>query len=282
MKEYGTLMFFSLAGLILFLAFTERVEAVKCVRIQKDGEVDDKVAVMKANDDLLVKNHKWMICNRSERIGGANEMLWLCDISSDEQPTDLITNRFNWSSGGDISFCKRKVHERRMELDREAEQLRGRIGGKDKEVVRLRAACTQVDREKKQCEEDIGRMAGSEGKVRSLQDEKKRVDALFKQEEKECENRKIWTEGNYKERLEKVLDEIQYVKRAIELKEQQLEKLGNNNCPACDAGTCWDDVHIKENLDKLYGKDGWKKSGVKCGVSHEGNEESNSKYNENM
>ncbi|EAN76801.1 hypothetical protein, conserved [Trypanosoma brucei brucei TREU927] len=285
MKGRGKAMFLW-AGMTLLL-FSGRGEgkAEGCTlrRYEVDGREEDIHAVIVNADEFANGNYKWMLCNNSGRREGGSELLWFCGTSSNNNPTSLITSKFNWSGEvGDVTVCKAKVDSSVRLLKEQVAQLQQQIEEAKEEHARLQEGSTREVQEKKKCQKEMKTMSQEDGKIRDLTNESARLDTLSEKEATECKKKKLQKQVEYDLELERMDKEIESVKKAIELKEQQLEKLGNNNCPACDAGTCWDDVHIKENLDKLYGKDGWTKSGVKCGAPHEDTEGNNSKYNENM
>ncbi|EAN76806.1 hypothetical protein, conserved [Trypanosoma brucei brucei TREU927] len=280
MKEYGTLMFLSLAGVIL-LVFTGESKAKTCMvrREEVEGVME---AVIENGDHFVSRRHKWMICNVTNRVGEANKVFWMCDASIDGTPTTLV-NKFNWSNDvSSVTTCKKKVLEEIQRIKDEEIQLSSKIVEQDMINKNLEILGAKAQETKQECQDQIEKITDTDTKIQNIINEGARMNSLIEKEMTECENIKRNMEKEYDIELEKIDEEIKNVMKAIELKEQQLEELGINKCPSCDAEACWDDVKIKEELDKLYGKDGWTKSGGKCGVSHEDTEGNHSKYNENM
>ncbi|EAN76811.1 hypothetical protein, conserved [Trypanosoma brucei brucei TREU927] len=264
MKEYGTLMFLSLAGVIL-LVFTGRVDADICTLKGKEGDV---VAEIDNGHYFMSSEPMWMVCNSSGTKEERNKIKWFCDASNNEHPTSIIMKKLSWSSEvSNITVCKTKVQEKKENLEKEAAELRKMIGDEENEHKRLRAESEEADQAKQECWKEVGIVTKEDGKIWNLTKESARLDTLMEKETRECENGKYEAMEEYECKLEKMDEEIRNVNKTLELKKQQLKMLMlNKECPACDGETCWDDVKIKEELDKLYGRDGWMNAGsnVKC------------------
>ncbi|CBH14357.1 T. brucei spp.-specific protein [Trypanosoma brucei gambiense DAL972] len=264
MKGYGTLMFFLLAGVIL-LAFTGRVDADTCTLKKKSGGLE---AVIENGDHFMSGRHTWMICN-SSGTKEEEKIKWFCDALENDNPASIVLRRLSWSDEvSNITVCKTKVQEKKENLEQEAAKLRKMIDEEENEHKRLRAESEEADQSKQECWKKVGIVTKEDGKIWNLTNESAWLDTLMEKETRECENGKYEAMEEYECKLERMDKEIRNVNRTLELKKQQLEmlKLNIKECPTCDAGTCWDDVKIKENLDKLYGKDGWMNTGsnVKC------------------